>query len=332
MTVVAPSSASEPPRTTNEMPFRALLICGSVSIVGVAVLMRLAGLSLAASRDCLVLGVTGFVAPWPLGSLQALRSERQASAGTAFLEYIGLLGIISLLGIVAAYPIGYLSPQFCDALLMRGDEALHFNWLSWYDVVAAHRSIQLVERAFYGSVFITPLVLSAYFAYFGERVRAHLFIASYWLAVVVTLALFAFFPAKGPFAVSAHGIIPYMPKSGFDQAVIIEGLKQQKIHEVPLQALHGLVSFPSFHTAAAVLYIVTAWPIARLRWPVLMVNLLMLASIPVEGTHYLTDMIAGALVGASAYATMSFLLRRRPTSQLSPSATARLPGSSGHFR
>jgi membrane-associated phospholipid phosphatase len=215
---------------------------------------------------------------------------------------------------------------------MRADEALHFNWLGWYDVVATHRSIQLVERAFYGSVFVTPLVLAAYFAYFRERARAHLFIASYWLAVVVTLALFAFFPAKGPFAVSAHGIIPYMPKSGFDQAVIIEGLKQQKIHDVPLQALHGLVSFPSFHTAAAVLYILAAWPIARLRWPVLIVNLLMLASIPVEGTHYLTDMIAGALVGASAYATMSFLLRRPASGQPSRSATARLPGSSGHFR
>jgi hypothetical protein len=270
--------------------------------------MRIAGLSFVASPNSIGLAVAGFAAPWPLASIGS-RQKRGETSTAAFTEYVLLLASISLLGVIATYPIAYLSRDFCDALLLRADEALGFSWAGWYDIVAAHRPIQILEQAFYGSVFVTPLILSAYFAYFGQRARAHLFIASYWLAVIVTLILFAFFPAKGALAFLSHGALPYVPKGGLEQAAIIQGLKGHRMHEVRLDTLHGLVSLPSFHTAAAVLYVIAAWPIERLRWPVLVVNLIMLASIPVEGTHYLTDMIVGALVAISAQATMSLLLR-----------------------
>ena len=51
---------------------------------------------------------------------------------------------------------------------------------------------------------------------------------------------------------------------------------------------------------SAVLYIIAAWPIRRLRWPLLALNIAMLLATPVEGTHYLTDMIVGAMVAVAA--------------------------------
>lgn len=129
--------------------------------------------------------------------------------------------------------------------------------------------------------------------------------------MILTLVLFPFIPAKGPLAAQWHGPIPYMPESGLYQVTIIPALKQRLIHHVMLGSLRGLVSAPSFHTTAAFLYIAAAWSSNRLRWPILLINFLMLLSIPIEGTHYLADMIAGALVALVSWFTMRALLREK---------------------
>jgi len=49
-----------------------------------------------------------------------------------------------------------------------------------------------------------------------------------------------------------------------------------------------------------VIYIRSAWRVRGLRWPVLALNVAMLLSTPVEGTHYLADMLIGALVAMAA--------------------------------
>ena len=91
-----------------------------------------------------------------------------------------------------------------------------------------------------------------------------------------------------------------MPDSGLWQPELIPALRHHAIHAIDLGELRGLVSAPSFHTAAGVLYIATAWRIRQLRWPVLGLNAAMLIATPVEGTHYLADMLLGALVAAVA--------------------------------
>jgi len=91
-----------------------------------------------------------------------------------------------------------------------------------------------------------------------------------------------------------------MPESGLWEAQLIPSLRQHLVHVVDLSTLRGLVSVPSFHAATAVLYMAAGRPPGRLRWPVIEVNTLMLLATPVEGTHYLTDMLAGAVVAGVA--------------------------------
>ena len=57
------------------------------------------------------------------------------------------------------------------------------------------------------------------------------------------------------------------------------------------------------------LYIACAWPYRRLRWPVFAVNAAMLLSTPVEGTHYLADMLAGAAVALTSLGLIAWLER-----------------------
>jgi membrane-associated phospholipid phosphatase len=231
--------------------------------------------------------------------LRPARSNAHRIARDA-IDHVGLFALVCLVGALASYPVAAGTSGFDDFALERADRLLRFNWLSWYEFVAAHPLLQVAEGIAYQSIFVTPAILLGYFAVSGRRAEARLFIASFWLAGLITLILFTLVPAEGPLAYLWHGRIPYMPESALYQAQIIPLLRLHEVHSLAVSSLHGLVCAPSFHTVSAILYIVAAWPIRRLRWPVLALNLAMLLATPVEGTHYLTDMIVGTLVAVVA--------------------------------
>jgi hypothetical protein len=229
---------------------------------------------------------------------------RHATAVARMSEYVALFVAISLMGATASYPVSALTHGYADAALQRVDMALGFDWVGWYRAVAAHPALQVLGTAAYRSIYLTPALLLWSWARDGEQDRAYRFLAGFWLAGVVTLAIFSLMPAVGPFSYLWHGAIPYMPESELWQPGLIPALRAHDVHIVDLGQLRGLVSAPSFHTAAAVMYIAAAWRSAALRWPVLAINVAMLLSTPVEGTHYLADMILGAAVAALSLAVV----------------------------
>lgn len=201
-------------------------------------------------------------------------------------EYYGLFVSVCIIGALAAYPVSALSSGFAVRLLQRIDNILGFNWLGWYRFVVDHPAIQGPERAADESIFLSPVVLLGYFAWVGKKAEARRFIASFWLAALFTLTLFALLPAKGPLALLWHGPLPYVPASALYEAELIPALRSHPANPIDLGAPHGLVAAPSFHAASALLYVSAAWAIPPLRWPIVIMNLAMLLATPVEGTHH----------------------------------------------
>ncbi len=220
-----------------------------------------------------------------------------------FCEYVGFFLFISLLGATATYPAAAATSGFVDPALARIDAFLGFEWMSWYLLVVDNRWLQWAGSLAYANIYMSPLLLLGGLAISGERARAQLFLVSFWLAAVITVFAFLAFPAVGPLAYVWQGPVPYMPTSALYQAELIPLLRDNLFFMVDLGALQGLVCAPSFHTAAAVVYIAMAWQCRYLRWPLLVINGAMLLSTPVEGTHYLIDMIGGAIVGLFALCT-----------------------------
>ena len=245
-------------------------------------------------------------------------------------EYYALITLVTLIGAVASYPCAAATHGFVDARLQRMDVMLHFDWLAWYRTVAAHHSLQLLGRAAYQSIYVTPAIFLAYLAWTHRRAEARAFIATFWLAAIIALAMFHFMPAVGPLAYLWHGSVPYMPESALWQPELIPALRLHAIHYVDIGALRGLVSAPSFHTTAAMLYIFGAWRYPVLRWPVLAINVAMLLSTPVEGTHYLIDMVIGAFVALAAMALAAevnlLLWRHRPAAAVNGAVLDRQSG------
>ena len=220
-----------------------------------------------------------------------------------FCEYVGFFLFISLLGATATYPAAAATSGFADPVLARIDALLGFEWLDWYILVVDNPWLQTAGSLAYANIFLSPVLLLGGLALSGERARAQLFLFSFWLAAVITVLAFLAFPAVGPLAYVWQGPIPYMPTSALYQAELLPLLRENLLGTVDLGALQGLVCAPSFHTAAAVIYIAMAWHCRYLRWPLLTLNAAMLLSTPVEGTHYLIDMIGGAMVGLFALCT-----------------------------
>jgi membrane-associated phospholipid phosphatase len=247
----------------------------------------------------------------------ATRAERVARDAA---EYYGVFVAVGLFGVLGSYAVAAETVGYCDHYLAALDHRLGFDWPALYVFVARHPLVQIVERAAYQCIYLTPVALLAYYATTGRKREARTFIASVWVGAVLTLVLFMLGRAKGPLATEWHGPIPYMPASALYQAQLIPQLRSHSLQQIHLEALQGVVCAPSFHAASAVIYMAAAWRAPPLRWPLIAVNLLMLLATPIEGTHYLVDILAGAAVALVSVAFVNAVVAR-----LTGQATAPLP-------
>ncbi len=253
---------------------------------------------------------TGNAAFWALVTITSLLAAtrfglRQTTTpfGMAikhFAEYSMLFVMISLLGVVSTYPLSALSRGFSDAAFIRLDGLMMFHWVSWYAFVVQNPVLRVGGEIAYSTIYLSPLILLGYMARHGHKAAARRFLTTFWLGAVITLLLFPLFPGKGPLVESWTGPIPYMPTSALYQSEIIPALRTHLFTQIDMGSLRGLVCAPSFHTVSGALYINAAWQFARLRLPLLAINVAMLLATPVEGNHYLTDMVLGLVVALIA--------------------------------
>ena len=80
----------------------------------------------------------------------------------------------------------------------------------------------------------------------------------------------------------------------------IVALRDGSLRHLELFHLAGIVSFPSFHVASAVLYMWALWPVRGFASLSVAMNVLMIAATPVIGAHYMIDVIGGVAVAAGS--------------------------------
>ena len=72
-----------------------------------------------------------------------------------------------------------------------------------------------------------------------------------------------------------------------------------------------MITFPSLHAALALVFILAFAPVPLLRWIGAAVNILMIAATPVDGGHYVIDVLAGLALAYLCWQWAEFLARRR---------------------
>jgi membrane-associated phospholipid phosphatase len=127
------------------------------------------------------------------------------------------------------------------------------------------------------------------------------FILAGLVSLVMTVGIFVLFPATTAWTylqVSDAEVSAFHHLTLSSQDWIGKLIQIRQGDAANLKKLdgNGLIAFPSFHCTAALLFVWSTWTIGWLRVPMMAVCLALLIATPIFGGHYISDMIAGAVV------------------------------------
>ena len=139
---------------------------------------------------------------------------------------------------------------------------------------------------------------------FGDRRAAMQMSGTILIAYFMSITIFYFFPALGPFI---EGDFPRQTFTAITQQDSLEYARVLYHHSqwIPLVAKNYFVAFPSLHLAQPV---IAAWFLRRWKRVSLVIvaySILLAPSILILRWHYLVDIIGGLIVGAVAIAITS---------------------------
>lgn len=227
-----------------------------------------------------------------------------------------IAGPLSYVALAPAWPLQ-------DVALAAFDRAMGFESRSAILFVNDHPTLSNLLSFGYGMIkwplLVAPIVLAATCRF----VRLQQFVMAMTLGMLVTIVISVFIPAIGNYQLLglAAADVPNVNMTAFvhlqhDIPLVRDGT----LRHLELFKLAGVVAFPSFHAASAVMY---AWAFAPVRgWgPAAMVlNTLMVASTPIVGGHYLTDVVGGIVLAAACIAFAKWLsgLEGRRSAAMAP--------------
>jgi hypothetical protein len=228
------------------------------------------------------------------------RPDPRIAAGTyAMLQLVVISAVGGLLSYVAASPVRPL----WDDNFARWDAALGLDWRAYFDAVTSRPLLHAVLRAAYHAMM--PAFAVAVLALTAARrfERLQLFVMAFALSCFGGVMISAILPALNAYA---HAGLVQTNYFGVELAATtqhlahLSALRDGSLRVLSLSGIEGIITFPSMHTAIGVLLIWALWPVPVMRWISLGFNLAMIATTPVDGSHYFVDVLAGAVLAIAA--------------------------------
>lgn len=257
----------------------------------------------------LALGVAACLAPL---SIRRYRTDPRIATTTPF---CALLLIFQAAAATLSYLVVSTNAALVDAPLAAWDRALGFDWLALHAWLQARPVTQALLRVAYASGLLQMVFVVMFLGLTGRRERLEEFMLLLIGATLLTIAVSGLFPAAG--AWKFHAVSESIAASfanSFDLSSLshFEPLRDGRLRDIALDRMQGLISIPSLHSAMAVL-LVYAVRATRVVLPAFIaLDLAMLASTPIDGGHYLVDVLAGV---ALAVALIAFSRRQATRAQ-----------------
>jgi hypothetical protein len=232
---------------------------------------------------------------------QVRRDERLSAmlSGTAFLI------VFSAAFAASNYMLLTIAGPRIDGPLAAVDRAFGFNWVAVMTLMARHPLVNLLFEACYDSVLPQIALAVLVLGWLGRTADVFQFCLSVAIGAFVTVFFWTLFPSFGAFsfyhlppAISSHLSLALNEKYAAELVQLLAngpGL-------ISPQSARGLIGFPSFHAALAVMVGYYATRVKALRWPAILLNGGVMIATPIQGGHYLIDVIAGIAVAALSIA------------------------------
>jgi hypothetical protein len=194
-----------------------------------------------------------------------------------------------IVGIIFSYLLVTLDRPLVDTYLVAADHALGLDWLKMYMWIADRPVLRIFLRILYLSVIFQIFFLLFVFNFQGKVHRSWELV---WLFVISGLAcnlVSAMWSASGAFGFFHVNL----QESYLKEFMSLRDGTMKVIGANPVQ---GVVQFPSFHLAMAVLVCYAARG-TRILFPVLIIiNVLVLIATPPIGGHHFADLWGGLII------------------------------------
>jgi len=197
-----------------------------------------------------------------------------------------------------------VSGPLADRWLAGADRWLGFDWIAYHDLTRPY--FHLLKPAYFSFIWL-PAVVIVGLAIEWQHDRLWQFVTAAMLALIIAIAIFPFAPAASPIVAlqlkdpDLSNAAKFWP--------IMTALRDGSVRTIDLRHVVGMVSFPSYHTVAAIQMAWAAWGSRWLRWPVAATCAAMALAIPIIGDHYLIDMVGGAVLALATIPLAKWLVR-----------------------
>jgi hypothetical protein len=236
------------------------------------------------------------------GAAWFYRNRRDEPRLAAGLESTAQVVAFAAVGAPLSYLAAAANLPLHDQLFDAADRALGFNWpalLGWMNDAPVTYA---VLRPIYASLTLQMTTAVLCLAFSGRCVWLRVYTLAFICAALLTIAISAMLPAAGVWphygltAAQSPHILPAVHTSW----PVFYGLRDGSFRALVAVGSEGIITFPSLHAALAVILIAALWPLRWLRFVILALNVAMLAATPIDGSHYLVDVLAGIAVAALA--------------------------------
>lgn len=236
--------------------------------------------------------------------------------------------LFSAIGIALSYLVARWDFPLWDATLARWDRALGFDWLAAMHLVDRSAVATRVLAFAYASL-IPQIVLVVCALGFQRRIyQLRAVILAAMLSGSICILVSGFMPAV------AYGVFMNVhpgdfqrvfPWAGFVQIPDFEALRAGTMAKLDFAAMQGIITFPSYHAGLSVVTFFgflsnrSNW----LRIPGATLAALTIAATPIDGGHYLIDVIAGMAIGIACIAFARRAVFYKPPATLLRSSSFR---------
>jgi PAP2 superfamily len=210
------------------------------------------------------------------------RSDRLADAGYYMTSWL----VFSALGCILTYIAARLDLPLRDIQFGRWDALLSFDWYRWASFVGSHKGFELLLDIAYATILPQTIGSVIYFSHIRRPDRNDDLLRTTMAAAIIATVMSALLPALGP----------HLKGQYVEWSATLAAVRTGSVSTFSLEHLQGIIAFPSFHAVAAILLMYAHRPTLPSFPVMLILNLMMLLSVPAAGQHYLVDIISGAIV------------------------------------
>jgi len=210
-----------------------------------------------------------------------------------------------------------LNLPLIDTSLIAIDSFFRFDWRHYVAFVDTKPLLISIFNFTYQLITIQIIIIICTLFFFKESAHAQRFILGFYCTGLLTAILSGLLPAVGTYIyydIDIHHYVNMRPTAARVHEALLLSLRNHSITSLDIPG-KGIVTFPSFHAALGVLLIYGSLPLKRFRLLIIPFNITMLFSTPIDGGHWLTDVVGGIFLTVITLYITERILPRRPLPQ-----------------